>query len=258
MYKPREFTVKDSRIAIALAQRTGKIPYLATTVHEIRELLARKEKKPETVLFVRAILCEDRKKAREEYLLSRDVWSRTNKESITGGLTKIMFEMSIENGNLHFKQVPGVHDVCAAGGYDPNYRENDPFDAFVTILKAGFSGGPYCNVAFMGQAPEQLFHEWEYSSANPIKSQESEKEQTRGDRYRLKIWSGFSRNFSPYGGKRFEDGTVQYAPPKHIEPFIVLSRDADVPGRIQFYKTTFEQMGIPCPAILNRDYEIIS
>ena len=268
MYAPLNVSVRKNQLAIWWAQKTGRLPRLMSR-HDILALAKMKSLHPEREIYVRAIGGDKRQTGLElkkfKYSLFRRAGDDAENFDIIKGVSKIMFEMEVNGKTLHFKEVPGVHDItCPETSGGDSFDAGDAFHRLISIMISGFRGAIVNNVVFLGQKPEGNFSMFEYCGRglSDDKMVESRLTETQGDRYRLVIWTGFSNNYTPYTDSEIYQktgcGTVRFAPPKHIEPFIILNSELNIAqtnARIRFYKQEFEKANLECPKILSRkDY----
>lgn|GEM_PF-3054137 len=154
-----------------------------------------------------------------------EVASPDTKEKAVG-----LLSVKRQGSRLVFNQVPGIHDVTA----DPELGipsagiAEDPFINFSSLLQKGFCGGYYCNVFVVEPPHQEHWAQCQYTGRPKSKGEcgtekivISQHEKFFGDRYRLLLWTGFSRNFTSLPDKPTAYATVHKCHPMHIEPYVV-------------------------------------
>ncbi|KKQ72144.1 MAG: hypothetical protein UT33_C0005G0065 [Candidatus Peregrinibacteria bacterium GW2011_GWC2_39_14] len=208
-----EIELPNSRIGLWIAQKRGLVPTIIVDAqHNILEIINGKSPTLEHPYFTFA----KRKSPNQEVIML---------EVIKG-----------EDGVIKITQVPGIHDITGHSG-------EDPFGAFQRILKNGFTGtNGFCNCFIVGRGYMEKMGKVGYSPpASSGKKVLSDRLEVNGDRYRIALWSGFTRNYSHEFGKHgFGYACVDMAPTHSIDPFVVLDSSRlssrDIAGRVEFYK----------------------
>lgn len=99
---------------------------------------------------------------------------------------------------------------------------------------------------------KQVGYEGNTASGKIIRS---ERDQVKGDSYKLLLWSGFTRNYAVDSRtdarlNQYGQGTVAHVPLSRIQPYIILSEDADVEQRKSFYHQELQSVQLPNPVII--------